>query len=116
MNTERAAPKQSWRRGGVVVFAAAAFLLLSTGGAIVAAPITVPLMFLVSRRHPTTAFRITGALLAGLTVAELVWALTFLEMEEAEPGIWLLPPLAGVVAGVGFAAGTTPGRHRRVTA
>jgi len=70
-------PDKIWQRIGVFVFVVAAFLLVSMGGAIVAAPITVPLMFLVSRRHPTAAFRTAGVVLGGLTVAEAVWALTY---------------------------------------
>ncbi len=51
---DRADPQRNWRLAGVVVFAVAGFLLLSMGGAVLAAPVTVPLMLVVSRRHPTT--------------------------------------------------------------
>jgi hypothetical protein len=38
------------------VFCVATFLLISMGEAIIAAPLTVPLMFVATRRHPTAAF------------------------------------------------------------
>lgn len=86
------------------------------GAAIVPAPITVPLMFLATRRHPTTGFRTAGVILSALTVAEVVWALTYLQVEESKPWIWLLLLMGGIVAAVGFTAGTTPGNRGRVTA
>lgn len=73
------------------MFSVCAFLLLSMGGAIAAAPLTVPLMFVVVRRRPTAAFRAIGAMLTGATVAEVVWALTYLAVDESKPWIWLLP-------------------------
>ena len=90
---------RGWRIGGIALFSIAAFLLLSMGGAIVAAPLTVPLMFVVVRRRPTTGFRVTGAVLTGATVAEVVWALTYLAADEAKPWIWLLP-LVGAVGAI----------------
>ena len=87
-----------WRAGGVVLFCSAAFLLVSMGGALVAAPVTVPLLFLVSRRHPTTAFRAIGAVLAAATIAEVAWALTYLLAHEAKPWIWLAPLGASAAA------------------
>jgi hypothetical protein len=87
MSTDRAAKEGNWRLAGIVVFSVAAFLLLSMGGAIVASPITVPLMFLASRHHPTAAFRMVGTVVSGLTVAEVVWVLTYLQVEEAKPWI-----------------------------
>ena len=99
----------TWRTAGVVLFCVSAFLLLSMGGAIIAAPITVPLMFVVTRRHPTTAFRVTGALLVGATVAEAVWALTYLIADEAKPWIWLAP-LVVAVAAMAAIVSTTPAK------
>ncbi len=98
-------PGKSWQRIGVFVFVVAAFLLVSMGGAIVAAPITVPLMFLVSSRHPTAAFRTAGVVLGGLTVAETVWALTYLLVADAAPWIWALPLASGTTTVVVFATG-----------
>jgi len=100
----------TWQRTGVAVFAVAGFLLVSMGGAIVAAPVTVPLMFVVSRRHPTRAFRIAATVLGGVTVAEVVWAVTYLVVTEATPWIWALP-LAGGTIGAVILAGAVPGRH-----
>jgi len=65
----------AWRRTGTAVFIVAGVLLLSMGGAIIAAPATIPLMFVAVRRHPTRVFRIAGTLIAVLTAAELAWAL-----------------------------------------
>ena len=87
-----------WRNAGVVLFCVAAFLLISMGGAIIAAPLTVPLMFVVTHRHPTTAFRAIAAALTGATVAEVVWALTYVVADEAKPWIWLVPLIAAIVA------------------
>jgi hypothetical protein len=92
-----------WRAAGVVVFAITGFLLVSLGGAIVAAPVTVPVMFLAASRHPTSAFRVTTAVLGSLTVAEAVWAVTYLAVDEAKPRIWLLPMVAGLAFAVAVA-------------
>ncbi|HKY15218.1 MAG TPA: hypothetical protein VJM33_09860 [Microthrixaceae bacterium] len=51
-------------------------------------------MVLTVRRQPTTAFRAIGALLAGLTIAEVVWALAYLMAGESSPWIWLVPMAA----------------------
>src|SRR5215831_2103921 len=84
------------RPAGIAVFCVSGFLLVSMGGAIVAAPITIPLMWVVTRRHATPAFRVAGSLLVGATLAELVWALTYIAIDEAKPWIWLLPLVAAV--------------------
>lgn len=107
-------PDKNWQRIGVFAFAVAAFLLVSMGGAIVAAPITVPLMFLVSRRHPTAAFRTAGVVLGGLTVAETVWALTYFLVADAAPWIWALPLAGGTGAAVVFATGARARHGPRV--
>lgn len=94
------------------MFAVAAFLLLSMGGAaVVAAPVTIPLMLVLSRRHPTTTFRAAGLVFVGLTAAEVAWALTYLQLQEAQPWIWFVPLLGGVIAAAGFIAATKPGRR-----
>jgi len=100
----------TWRRAGVAVFAVAAFLLVSMGGAIVAAPVTVPLMFVASRRHPTRAFRIAATVLGGLTVAEAVWALTYVLTADVTPWIWAFPLAGGTIAAVVLAGGARPRR------
>lgn len=87
-----------WRAAGVATFVVAGFLLLSMGGAIVAAPITVPLMWMAASRHPTRPFRVAATVLSALTVAEVVWALTYLTVDEARPWIWVLPAVTALAA------------------
>lgn len=97
------AQESSWRIVGILVFSVSGILLLSMGGAIIAAPITLPMMFLTSRRHPTGGFCIAATVLGALTVVESVWALTFFQLSEAKPWIWLLPAVGGIAAGLMFA-------------
>jgi hypothetical protein len=94
---------ERWRAIGAVTFAVAAFVLLSMGGAIVAAPITLPLMYFSSVHHPTRSFRLLGSVLAALTAAEVVWAGVYVAVEEAQPWIWLLPGITALVVAVSFA-------------
>lgn len=95
----------------MVVFCASGFLLISMGGAIIAAPLTVPLMFVVARRHPTKAFRAVGAALVGATVAEVAWAVTYLVADEAKPWIWLVPLAAAMALIVAFVIVSDPRVH-----
>ncbi len=81
------------------------------GGAIVAAPVTVPVMFRAARRHPTLGFRITAAILGSLTVAEFAWAITYIGVKEAKPWIWLLPVIAGSAFAIAVAS-SSPSDHR----
>lgn len=111
-NGARRLRARSWRSLGLITFALAALLLLSMGGAIVAAPVTLPLMFLASRRHATRVFRLAAVVLGGLTAAEVLWALTYLWVGEAKPWIWLLPLGGGIAAAVVFLGGV---RHRRAS-
>lgn len=81
------------------VFAAAGVLLLSMGGAVVAAPVSVPLVVRAVRRQPGRAWRPAGALLGAATLAEVAWAVTYVTVGESGPWIWLLPLVAaGVMA------------------
>ncbi len=96
------------------MFLVSAFLLLTMGGAIVAAPLTVPLMFLAVRRRRTRGFRIAGAVLGSLTIAEVVWAIVYLAWEDTQPWIWLLPLVAAIAVGAAFVVGSRPPRHRAV--
>ena len=90
-----------WAR---VLVAVSAFLLLSMGGAIVAAPLTVPLLYLAAQgRRISAGLRLAAVVIAALTVAEVAWAATYLTLAEAQPWIWLLP----VIAGAGTAASFT---------
>lgn len=91
-----------WARVLVVV---SACLLLSVGGAaIVAAPLTVPLLYLALRGgRMGTGFRVAAVVIAALTVAEIAWAATYLTVEEAQPWIWFVPIAAGVATAAAFA-------------
>jgi hypothetical protein len=71
-------------------------LLLSFGGAIVAAPLTAPLLLLSARASSSKGYRIWAGIVVVLTIAELAWALTYLVVGDAEPVIWLVPMLATV--------------------
>ncbi len=87
--------------------AVSAFLLLSMGGAIVAAPLTLPLLYLAIRAGRMGAgLRSAAVVIAALTVAEVAWAATYLAVEEAQPWIWLLPFAAGAVTANTFARTT----------
>ena len=93
-----------WAR---VVVAVSAILLLSMGGAIVAAPVTLPFLYLAVRDGRLSAgLRVATIVIAALTVAEVAWAVTYLTVEEAQPWVWLLPVAAG--AGTAGAFARTP--------
>jgi len=82
-----------WAR---VLVAVSAFLLVSMGGAIVAAPLTVPLLYLAVRGDGIgPGLRAAAVVIAAFTVAEVAWAATYLAVAEAQPWIWLLPAAAG---------------------
>ena len=83
-----------------VLVAVCTVLLVSYGGAIVAAPVTVPLMFLAARSSSSKGFRVWTGVVVTLTVAEAAWAVTYLTLGEARPAIWLLPTLVTVASGV----------------
>jgi hypothetical protein len=91
------------QRGTAVVFVVAAFLLVSMGGAILAAPVTLPLMYLGVRRHPTRPFCTIGGLLSALTVGEVVWAAVYVSAGEPKPWIWVLPVIGAVAVVVAYA-------------
>lgn len=80
--SERDGSTRTWRLArwlGIPLFVVSGFLLLSIGGAaIMAAPLTVPLLWLVVRAHRTNPFRAVGATIAGLTVMQVGWAVVFL--------------------------------------
>jgi hypothetical protein len=62
-----------------VLVAVSAALLLSTGGTVVAAPLTLPLLYLAVRGGRLgTGLRNAAMVVAGLTVAEIVWTATYL--------------------------------------
>jgi hypothetical protein len=88
----------------LAVVGTGAFLLLSMGGAIVAAPLTLPLLYLAARREAAgPALRAAAVAIAALTVAEVAWAATYLAVTEAQPWIWAVPMAAGIATVVAFA-------------
>ena len=88
---------------GIALFVVCGVLLMSYGGAVFAAPVTLPLLYLAVRRHPTTAFRWVGGVLAGLTTVEVVWALVYVADGEDQPWISLVPVVTGVAVLAAFA-------------
>jgi hypothetical protein len=94
----RSGLKRPWN---LVVVGVGAALLLSMGGAIVAAPLTLPLLYLAMRPgRGGGGVRAAAVVVAALTVAEVAWAATYLAVAEAQPWIWLVP----VAAAAGTAA------------
>jgi len=92
----------------LLVVGVAAVLLLSMGGAIVAAPLTLPLLYLAAGRVGAGRSRRAAAVvIAAFTVAEVAWAATYLALAEAKPWIWLVPVAAGSAAVAVFAARPT---------
>ena len=84
--------------------AVSAFLLLSMGGAIVAAPLTLPGLYLVARAGRTGAgLRRAAVVVGALTVAEVAWAATYLAVAEARPWIWAVPIAAGLAGATALA-------------
>ena len=81
----------------------ATLLLISFGGAIVAAPVTIPLLLLVARASPSKGYRVWAGIVVVFTIAEVAWALTYLVVGEAKPAIWLVPTLATVGVILGYA-------------
>ena len=80
----------------------AAVLLFSIGGAaIYVAPVTVPLLtYAIIRGGLAQAWRISGALVLALTVADCAWAIAYVTVGYSHPAIWPAP----VVDLVTFAA------------
>jgi hypothetical protein len=93
---------------GVAVVATSALLLLSMGGAVPAAPVTLPAMVLALRRHPSRTLRRLGAVVGGLTTAEVVWAGVYVLAGEAQPWVWLLPAAVGALGGTFLARCSPP--------
>ena len=95
----------------VAVFVVSGFLLMSMGGAVFAAPLTLPLMYLAVRSHPTAGFRWGGGVIAGLTAVELIWAVVYLVGGEEQPSIWLLPLAGGLCVLLAFATARRQARR-----
>ena len=91
------------RPGARVLVAVSAFLLLSMGGAIVAAPLTLPLLYFAVRNEQFgSGLRLAALVIAALTVAEVAWAATYLVVAEAQPWIWLVPAGAATATAAAF--------------
>jgi hypothetical protein len=84
----------------IPVVVVSGLLLVTFGLAIVATPVTLPLLYLVVRRTSRRGVQAVAIVVAVLTVAELAWALTFVALEDTTPWIWLDPLLAGPSAGL----------------
>ena len=89
-------------RGAVVTVATAALLLGTVGGAVVASPVTLPLLYRIARRYPGGGLRVAAGVVGALTCVETVWALCYLAFEESQPWIWLLPLAAGAAWALGL--------------
>jgi hypothetical protein len=96
-------------RLSVGLFVISGLLLLSMGGAVVAAPLTLPLMYLAVRRRPTPAFRWAGGIIGGLTALEVAWAVVYVVDGEETPQIWLLPLVVAAVVLAAFLTAVRPG-------
>lgn len=89
---------------GGVLFAIAAVLLTSVGGlGIAAAPVILPLLFLSCWATPPEHSRFAGAVIGGLTAAELTWGLVYLLAGEVPLVSWLAPITAGMSTGFALA-------------
>ena len=97
----------------VALFLVAGFLLMSFGGAVVAAPLTPPLLYLAVRRHPTPAFSWAGGVIAGLTAVEVAWAVVYVLEGETTPSIWVVPLVTGLAVLAGLVATGRQARRSR---
>ena len=100
-----ASSDRRWRAIGVVTFVVAGVLLGSFGGAILAAPLTLPLMHEANRRHPSRGFRDASVVIGSLTAGEASWALTYAVLGESGPWIWAVPLCAVAVTAWVFGGG-----------
>jgi hypothetical protein len=97
------------RIAGITVFVVSAALLTSIGGlGIVASPLTITLMYLLLRAHPTRAFRTTGVIIGGLTAFEGGWGLGFLLFGYDSAANYVMAAAITVVAIVMFAGNCAP--------
>ncbi len=95
------------RTGQIVVGVVATLLLVSWGGAIPLAPVTLPLLWWAGR-DARPFWRGFLDLVAALTAAEAVWAITYVFLGEATALIWGLPLAAALAVGLTFARTQRP--------
>ncbi len=81
-----------------LILAASAILLVTFGGAVVAAPLTLPLLVRTGRTATSGTIRGLAAFVAGLTAAQVAWALVYVAVGESQPSIWLMPAVAATIA------------------
>jgi hypothetical protein len=75
-------------------------LLTSVGGAgAVVAPLLLSLQLLAARSSRVVTAAPVWALLAAVTTAEAIWALTYLGLGESRPWIWLIPTVVALPVG-----------------
>ena len=88
----------------VVLIVGAAALLFSMGGAILAAPVTVPVVtYAITRDELTRGWRIAGGLILALTLAQCAWAVGFFVLDETHLAVWLYPVVVlAICAAVGI--------------
>ena len=98
-----AMPRTVGGRWAGVLVAVSAFLLVSMGGAVVASPLTVPLLYLAVRAEATrSGLRRAAVVVAALTAAEVAWAATYLAVSEAKPWIWAVPAAVCLATAAAF--------------
>ncbi len=73
-----------------------------------AAPIAIPLLLLSARSSSSAAYRSWAGIVVVLTIAEVVWALTYLVQGDAKPAIWLVPFAAGLASVVVYSRLSRP--------
>lgn len=98
-----------------VLIVGAAASLFSMGGAILAAPVTVPVLtYAITRDEIARGWRITGGLILALTLAQCAWAVGFFVLDETHLAVWLYPVIVlAICAAIGIALiFRHMGRHR----
>ena len=94
----------------ILVGAAASFLLISMGGQVIAAPVTVPLLWWAARSTSTRWARGIYIAIASLTMLIVGWAVAYVVGGERQPFIVLYPTLATLTTIIVFVTTTEP-RH-----
>jgi hypothetical protein len=85
-----------------LVLPVTAFLLLTYGGAIVAAPVSLPLLAWTARTSPSRWVGAAAAVVAGLTATEVAWAAFYVTIGERSPWIVAVPVAVGMIVTVWF--------------
>jgi VIT1/CCC1 family predicted Fe2+/Mn2+ transporter len=64
-----------------------------------AAPLLLPVLFVMARKTQRITLRILWAVLAAAIAAEGAWGLSYALLDEHSPWIWLLPTVGAGLAG-----------------